>query len=137
MTDHGFVYSDYQFINRAGEISPKPAVFLEFPLRRGRIFRFLVYFDFIIISSVLARRGCINKVGLFDSSLGAAEDLDWLLRMTMAAARKYYFNALGFRPSMASGLGIFNLILKSYLGAGARNIIKRVREALQIIALKS
>jgi glycosyltransferase involved in cell wall biosynthesis len=201
-SDLGFVYSDYQFINRAGEIMPKPAVFLDHPLRRGRIFRFLVYFDFIIISSVLARRDCIKKAGLFNSSLEAAEDLDWLLRMaslyetdyvpeqlclyrrhdgntpsaaieaatarviakhlsdertkqtlgdewreiyfdlhlnvanyhynrmSMAAARKYYFNALGFCPSMASGLGIFNLILKSYLGESARNIVKRARRAM-------
>ena len=201
-SDLGFVYSDYQFVNRDGEMLPKPAVFRAHPLRRGRIFRFLVYFDFIIFSTVLARRDCINKVGLFDPSFEAAQDLDWLLRMTsvyetdyvseqlclyrkhdgntpstlteactarliakylsdertkrslgdewreiyfdlylnvahyhynrrsMAAARKYYFKALGFCPSMARGPGIFNLILKSYLGRRARNFAKRAREAL-------
>jgi glycosyltransferase involved in cell wall biosynthesis len=201
-SDLGFVYSDYQFINRTGEILPRPAIFHAHPLRRGRIFRFLVYFDFIVMSSILARRGCINEAGLFDSSLEAAEDLDWLLRMaslyetnyvpeqlclyrrhdgntpsarleagwaqviakhlsdertkqilgdewreiyfdlylnvanyhynrmSMAVARKYYFNALGFCPSMADGLGIFNLILKSYIGERARNIVKRARKAM-------
>jgi glycosyltransferase involved in cell wall biosynthesis len=204
-TDLGFVYSDYQFINRAGEILPKPEVFRAHPLRRGRIFRFLIYFDFIFPSTVLARRDCINKAGLFDPSLDAAEDLDWLLRMTslyetdyvpeqlclcrkhdsntpstaiedgtvrvitkylsdertkrslgddwreiyfdlylmvanyhynrrsMAPARKYYFNALGFCSSMARGLGIFNLILKSYLGGRVRNMAKRARETLIIV----
>jgi teichuronic acid biosynthesis glycosyltransferase TuaG len=202
----GFVYSDYQFINRACEILPKPEVFRAHPLRRGRIFRFLAYFDFICISNVLARRNCINKAGLFDPSLAAAEDLDWLLRMTrlyetdyvpeqlclcrkhdsntpsttiedgtvrvitkylsdertkrslgddwreiyfdlhlmvanyhynrrnMAPARKYYFNALGFCSSMVRGLGIFKLILKSYLGRTARNFAKRAREALIVVS---
>jgi glycosyltransferase involved in cell wall biosynthesis len=201
-SDLGFVFSDYQFINRAGEILPKPEVFRAHPLRRGSIFRFLVYFDFIFPSTVLARKDCINKAGLFDPSLDAAEDLDWLLRMTslyeadyvpeqlclcrkhdgnttstaiedgtarviakhllddrtkrslgddwreiyfdlylmvanyhynrrsMAPARKYYFNALGFCSSMARGVGIFNLIFKSYLGRSARNFAKRAREAL-------
>jgi glycosyltransferase involved in cell wall biosynthesis len=200
--DLGFVFSDYQFINRAGEMLPKPEIFLRHPLRRGRIFRFLLYFDFISMSTVLARRDCINKVGLFDPSFEAAEDLDWLLRLTgmyetdyipeqlclyrkhdgntpgtavadamtcvitkhlsdertkqslgdewreiyfdlhlmvahyhynklsMAAARKYYLNALRLRPSVAGGLGIINLILKSYLGARARNIVKRARKML-------
>jgi glycosyltransferase involved in cell wall biosynthesis len=202
----GFVFSDYQFVNRAGEILPKPEVFCAHPLRRGRIFRFLIYFDFIFPSSVLARRDCVNKAGLFDPSLDAAEDLDWLLRMTrlyetdyipeqlclvrkhdgntpsaaiedgtarvitmhlsddrtkrslgddwreiyfdlslmvanyhynrrsMAPARKYYFDALGFCSSMARGLGIFNLILKSYLGKGARNLVKRARAALIVVS---
>jgi hypothetical protein len=201
-SDLGFVFSDYQFINRAGEILPKPEVFRAHQLRRGRIFRFLIYFDFIFPSTVLARRDCINKAGLFDPSFDPAEDLDWLLRMTslyetdyvpeqlcqcrkhdgntpstaiedgtarvitkhlsdertkrslgddwreiyfdrylmvanyhynrrnMAAARKYYFNALGFCPSMPRGLGVFNLILKSYLGRSARSFAKRAREAL-------
>lgn len=204
--DLGFVFSDYQFINRAGEMLPKPEVFRAHPLRRGRIFRFLIRFDFICVSTVMARRDCINKAGLFDPLLEAAEDLDWLLRMTslygadyvpeqlclfrkhdgntpstaiedatvrvitkhlsdesakrslgdewreiyfdlylmianyhynrrsMAPARKYYFNALGFCSSMARGLSIFNLILRSYLGGRARSFAKRAREALQIIA---
>src|SRR5215468_416102 len=78
----GFVYSDYQFINQTGEILPVPESFSRHPLRRGRIFRFLIYFDFIPPSSVLSRRDCIDKIGLFESSLEPAEDLDWLLRMT-------------------------------------------------------
>ena len=205
-SDLGFVYSDYQFINRAGEILPKPKIYRAHPPRRGRIFRLLIYFDFIFPSTVLARRDCINKAGLFDRSLAAAEDLDWLLRMTslyetdyvpehlclvrkhdsntpstaiedgtarvitkhlsdertkrslgddwreiyfdrylmvanyhynrrnMAAARKYYFNALEYCPSMARGLGVFNLILKSYLGRSARSFAKRAREALIVVS---
>ena len=38
----GFVYSDYQFINQTGEILPVPEVFRRHPLRRGRIFHFLI-----------------------------------------------------------------------------------------------
>jgi glycosyltransferase involved in cell wall biosynthesis len=199
----GFVYSDYQFINQAGETLPRPEVFRGRPLHRGEIFRFLIFFDFIPPSTVLARRDSIDKIGLFESSLEPAEDLDWLLRMTsmyetdyipeplclfrkhedntpstaieeatirvimkhlsdertkqslgagwrdnyfdlhlmvanyhynrrsMAAARKYYFDALGFCSSSARGLGVFNLILKSYLGGGARNVARRVKEKLQ------
>src|SRR5262245_22947148 len=199
----GFVYSDYQFINQTGEILPRPEVFRGRPLRRGDIFRFLIYFDFIPPSTVLARRDCMDKTGLFESSLEPAEDLDWLLRMTcmyetdyipeplcqfrkhdgntpsnaieeattrvimkhlssertkqslgagwrdiyfdlylmvanyhynrrsMAVARKHYFDALRFCPSSARGLGVFSLILKSYLGGGARNVARRVKEKLQ------
>src|SRR5215813_3489651 len=198
----GFVYSDYQFINQTGEILPVPESFSRHPLRRGRIFRFLIYFDFIPPSSVLSRRDCINKIGLFESSLEPAEDLDWLLRMTslyetdyipeplflfrkhegntpttaleeatirvimrhlsdehtkqslgaewrdiffdlhlmvanyhynrrnMATARKYYMYALGFCPWSVRGLGVFSLILKSYLGDGARNVARRMKEKL-------
>jgi hypothetical protein len=52
-------------------------------------------------------------------------------RRSMAAARKYYFNALGFCSSGARGVSVFNLILKSYLGGGARNVARRVKEKLQ------
>jgi hypothetical protein len=52
-------------------------------------------------------------------------------RRSMAAARKYYFDALGFCSSSARGLGVFNLILKSYLGSGARSVARRVKEKLQ------
>src|SRR5215510_5872921 len=51
----GFVYSDYQFINQTSEILPRPEVFRGRPLRRGEIFRYLIYFDFIPPSTVLAR----------------------------------------------------------------------------------
>ncbi|HEV2669134.1 MAG TPA: glycosyltransferase family A protein, partial [Blastocatellia bacterium] len=63
-SDLGFVYSAHQFINREGEILPWPEYIPIHPLRRGRIFRFLIRFNFISISTVLARRDCINRVGL-------------------------------------------------------------------------
>jgi glycosyltransferase involved in cell wall biosynthesis len=89
-SDLGFVYSDYQFINRAGEILPKPEIYSAHPLRRGKIFQFLICLDFIPSpSAVLARRGCINATGLFDPSLNNAEDWDWLLRMTSVYETDY------------------------------------------------
>lgn len=199
----GFVYSGYQFINQAGDILPQPEVYRGRQLRRGRIFRFLIYFDFIPPSTVMTRRSCIDQIGLFESSFEPAEDLDWLLRMSsmydtdyipeplflfrkhdgntpstaveeamirvtlkhlsaehtkqslgdewreiyfdlylmvanyhynrrsMAAARKYYFDALGFCPSRGRSLGVFNLILKSYLGGRAGDIARRVKEKLR------
>jgi hypothetical protein len=49
-------------------------------------------------------------------------------RRNMANARKYYFKALGACQTMAGGLGVFNLVLKSCLGERTRNLAKSARE---------
>jgi len=50
---------------------------------RGRILSDLLYKNFIITSSVLFRRECFKKVGLFDESVGYAEDYDMWIRMSV------------------------------------------------------
>jgi glycosyltransferase involved in cell wall biosynthesis len=78
----GFVYCDYSFIDQAARPLDKPPIYSSHPLRRGSIFRHLLYFDFIPPSTVLARRECVEAVGLFDPTLEPTEDFDWLLRMS-------------------------------------------------------
>lgn len=80
--DLGFVYCDYSFIDQAARPLDKPSIYSSHPLRRRSIFRHLLYFDFIPPSTVLARRECVEAVGLFDPVLEPTEDFDWLLRMS-------------------------------------------------------
>jgi len=50
---------------------------------RGRIFDKLLMGNFIPCPSVVIRRGCFDKVGLFDINLGACEDWDMSLRISL------------------------------------------------------
>jgi glycosyltransferase involved in cell wall biosynthesis len=85
----GFVYCDYEFIDESGRGLPKPENFRRHPLRKGMIFRDLMYFDFIPPSTVLSRRECIEQAGGFDPAMEPAEDLDWLLRMSRRYATDF------------------------------------------------
>jgi len=49
---------------------------------RGRIFDKLLLGNFIPCPSVVIKRGCFDKVGLFDINLGACEDWDMSLRIS-------------------------------------------------------
>lgn len=92
----GFVYTDYQFVDESGVPLPKPEIFRAHPLRRGTIFRYLIYFDFIPPSTILSRRDSIDEAGLFDPSLEPAEDLDWLLRISRCYETDYLTEPLCF-----------------------------------------
>lgn len=48
---------------------------------RERIFNKLILGNFIPCPSVVIKRGCFDKVGLFDINLGTCEDWDMWLRI--------------------------------------------------------
>lgn len=52
------------------------------PRHRGNIFRELLINDFIVTSSVVARKACFEKVGLFDPEFRSASDFDMWIRIS-------------------------------------------------------
>ena len=80
--DVGCVYCDYEFIEKDGNRVPSPPSYISYPLKRGRILKDLMYFDFIFPSNLLIRRSCFQDVGLFDAEMTPAEDLDLLLQIS-------------------------------------------------------
>jgi glycosyltransferase involved in cell wall biosynthesis len=79
--DLGFVYTGFEFIDLSGRTLEKSRLYTLNPPRRGKIFKHLLYFAFISLSTVVARRECFRAAGLFEPTRHQAEDYDWLLRM--------------------------------------------------------
>jgi hypothetical protein len=52
-------------------------------------------------------------------------------RREMTKARRYYFKSLALRPPEIRNFGVYGLILKSFAGGGAINLVSRVKESLQ------
>jgi glycosyltransferase involved in cell wall biosynthesis len=87
--DLGIVYCDYQIIDEAGRLLPFKTVMLD-PSIQGDVSRRLLHGNFITgsDSAVLVKRKCFEKVGLFDETLVAFEDLDLWIRLS----RYYQFD---------------------------------------------
>jgi len=73
----GLFYSAIEVVNEAGEslrVHPARAI-------RGSAYLSLLKGNFLANSSVVIRRACLEETGLFDTSLGHAEDWDLWLRI--------------------------------------------------------
>ena len=55
----------------------------------GNVYRTLLWQNYIALPSVLFRRTCLEKAGLFDETLIAFEDWDFLLRLSKYYSFKY------------------------------------------------
>jgi len=84
----GVVYTLVEVIDSSGNLIPNVRPW--HPVR-GEIFRELLFRNQIVgsSSSVLLRRGCIEKVGGFDESLPSCEDWDLWLRISRFFAFDY------------------------------------------------
>lgn len=52
------------------------------PRQRGNIFRDLLFHDFIVTSSLVVKKVCFEKAGLFDPEFKSASDFDMWLRIS-------------------------------------------------------
>ena len=74
----GGVYTGYVRIDRpTGQISERVV-----PKRRGNVYNDLLKSNFILTSTVLLRRKCFDRVGLFDESIEFWEDYDMWIRVS-------------------------------------------------------
>lgn len=77
-TEVGVVYSDIAFINQDGIVNNKMHTP---PLHSGYVLQELFIDNFVGFSTSVAKKGCFNKVGLFDEGLAMAIDWDLWLRI--------------------------------------------------------
>jgi len=84
----GLIYSDILCVNDAGLRMTRRQMVHEF--HRGNVFRQLFKRTFVPTCSVVAKRACFDRVGLFDESMKCGEDGDMWLRI----AAEYTFEYL-------------------------------------------
>jgi len=78
-SDCGFVHSAAYFVDGNGNILRKFSHCLS--CRTGPIVKDLLFRDFICNSTVVVRKSCFNKAGLFDESIFTPGDWDMWLRL--------------------------------------------------------
>lgn len=99
----GLVYSWSVYLNASTEVigfSP----FAQFGRVEGNVFNFLVFYNFLDnASTMMYRRSCLDRVGIYDRSLRTCEDWDLYLRI----AEHYQFRIvpeylIGYRQYLGS-----------------------------------
>jgi len=105
--------SDFHFVKRTSQIS-KPF--------SGKVFDKLFVRNFIPCLSVLVRRTCLDKVGLFDTDLSLAEDYDLWLRVARITSVHYIDQPLA--------------IYRKHVDSLSHNIESAEKEIESIILLK-
>ncbi len=85
----GVIYSTARYINDLGQdvCSLNRMEYLK--PREGKVTDFLFVDNFVPFSSVVIRRECLDKAGLFDEELGSSEDWDLLLRISVFFEFRY------------------------------------------------
>lgn len=89
-----WVYCDYEFMGQNGEPKPKAQIYSKHPLRRGRVFSYLLQWDFIPLPTVLVRKSALETVGVFNPQLEPTEDFDWVLRLALHSPTDYIQESL-------------------------------------------
>jgi len=99
----GLVYSDLRVVYDDGQVVPS---FLRTrPLAgSGYVFDRIIRCGFIIPSSVVVRRSCIDQVGLFDESMRSHEDVELWSRICHRWKVKLVFQPLVMRRQRAGSL---------------------------------
>lgn len=87
--DDAVVFTDYSVFDEAGCLSESKKEECG-GIPQGRIFHDLLFGRFVAMSTVMLRRSCLDKVGLFDEELTGAEDYNLYLRL----AHDYSFGFL-------------------------------------------
>jgi len=85
--DVGMIYSDLMTFNETGIVHRTKKAFTR-PYA-GEVLDKLVLGNFITTSTVMARRECLEKVGLFDERMNHSEDYKMWLQMARAYAIEY------------------------------------------------
>ena len=98
----GLVYSDAFFFNEKGVLPDKwTSVYPPPP-----VWQFLALFgrNFILTSTVVVRRECLDEVGLFDETLKSCEDYDLWLRIIEKFPIYFLNEPLGYYRQSANSL---------------------------------
>jgi glycosyltransferase involved in cell wall biosynthesis len=98
--EFGLVYSGWQYINEdgtqvLGEVRPN---------KQGKLLKDLLRRSFFLIpGSVVMRRECLERVGLFDESIPAAADTDMWVRIAKDGYLFGYIDQLLFQYRLVTG----------------------------------
>ena len=80
----GICYTDVEFMDdKTGEIIPVYRNRKHNQLRRGKIYKYLVFYNFIPFAGIMVRKECIEKIGGFDKKIKMGDDWDLLLRLSV------------------------------------------------------
>ncbi len=100
--DVGLVYSNsYRLVD--GKRMQR-TYFDDYRPYNGFVFKQLFYQDFIPTTSVILRKQCFTKVGLFDGGLSPCEDYDMWLRISSCFQLEYIDKALVFHRRHSGNL---------------------------------
>ena len=92
----GVVYCAVRYIDELGQDVYCPDQMEYLKPREGNVTEFLFIDNFVSFSSVVIRRKCLDKAGLFDEELGSSEDWDLLLRISAFFGFRYIDEPLLF-----------------------------------------
>lgn len=77
----GFVYHKIAYDMGHGRVAILPSEEVPVESKSGNIYKQLLYDNLVDCPSLLVRKSCLDKVGVFDESLKALEDYDLALRL--------------------------------------------------------
>jgi glycosyltransferase involved in cell wall biosynthesis len=77
----GLIYSDALYFADEKNSESRIRCFQMQNAHRGRVIEYLLRRNFIPASTVMVRKSCFEKIGLFDESLSISEDLDMWIRI--------------------------------------------------------
>lgn len=101
----GVVYSGYLIIKRNKKIY---APLKKYKKRNGNIHKELLYGNFIGTPTILVKKECFEKVGMFDENLNALEDWELAIRLS-----KYYEFRFLDEPLLLANYSV-NSVSKNY-----------------------
>jgi glycosyltransferase involved in cell wall biosynthesis len=85
----GISYTNESIIDHTGSVVREKVLIFNEKLNRGFVFEYLVFENFIPISSVMLKRDLFIAIGGFDPRYSLAEDYDFLLKAVKKASVDY------------------------------------------------
>lgn len=76
----GISYTNESIINSQGILVKERALSLDGRKNRGWVFRYLIFNNFIPVSSIMIKKDVFDTIGGFDTRYALAEDYDFLLK---------------------------------------------------------
>jgi glycosyltransferase involved in cell wall biosynthesis len=114
--EYGLLASRCDKIQRSGHIN-KPNRPLSYQSRRGKsgwVLNDLFQANFIRTSTVIIRRDCFNRIGLFDEKLIRGEDIDFWLRMASVYPIGFINESLTVYLDNPDGVSTDSLLARLY-----------------------
>lgn len=80
----GICYTNVEFIDdKTEEIIPVFRNRKHKKMRRGIIYKYLIFYNFIPFAGIMVRKECLEKIGGFDKNIKMGDDWDILLRLSV------------------------------------------------------
>jgi glycosyltransferase involved in cell wall biosynthesis len=85
----GISYTNESIIDHAGSVVQEKVLIFKDKINRGFVFEYLVFENFVPISSVMIRKDLFTAIGGFDPQYSLAEDYDFILKAVNIAPVDY------------------------------------------------